>query len=132
MGHTLPRYSVLPASVRPGKLGPMLQWARYFLLILCALALVAGSTASFAASVSAAAPCAHEQDHAGHSAPQPHKHEGSGCLSCCLGACVAVPDLPPRASVGAAPFVAMPIRYWEADLSLPSRSIAPDLGPPRR
>src|SRR3954466_4888954 len=105
----------------------MRKWARYFLLILCTLALVSGSTASFAASF-AADPCAHEHD-AGGTAP--HKHHGAGCLSCCLGACVAIPDLPPRDAADLVTFSAMSIAYWEAALSLPSRSIAPDLGPPR-
>jgi hypothetical protein len=108
----------------------MRKWARYFLLILCTLALVGGSTGSFAAS-SAIDPCAHEHGdkHAGDTAP--HKHHGAGCLSCCLGACVAIPDLPPRAAADLVTFTALPIAYWEAALSLPGRSIAPDLGPPR-
>jgi hypothetical protein len=108
----------------------MRKWARYFLLILCTLALVGGSTASFAASF-AAEPCAHEHGnkHAGDTVP--HKHHGAGCLSCCPGACVAIPDLPPRDAADLVTFSTMSIAYWETDLSLPSRSIAPDLGPPR-
>lgn len=109
----------------------MRQWARYFLLILCTLALVGGSAVSFAASVTAAAPCDHEHSHGADTTPEPHKHHGGGCLSCCLGACVAIPDLPQRAAADLVPFTVLPILYWEVDLSLPSRSIAPDLGPPR-
>jgi hypothetical protein len=98
------------------------------LAILCMLALVSGSTASFAASV-AAAPCAHEHQHAGDATP--HKHHGAGCLSCCLGACVAVPDLPPRGAAIVVPLTPRIAAYWEPDFSLPGRSIVPDLGPPR-
>jgi hypothetical protein len=108
----------------------MQPWARYFLILLCTLALVAGSTVSFAASVSPAPSCAHEHGHADHPAPEPQKHHGAGCLSCCLGACVAIPDLPLRAEA-AVLFTALPVLYWETNLSLPSRVIAPDLGPPR-
>src|SRR4051794_14035739 len=109
----------------------MRQWTQYFLLVLCTLALVGGSTISFAASLSAVAPCAHEHTPAGDTAPQPHKHHSAGCLSCCLGACVAIPDVPSRAAAGLMPFTAVPAIYWEADISLSDRSIAPNLGPPR-
>jgi hypothetical protein len=107
----------------------MRQLARRFLLILCTLALVSGSTISFAASV-AAAPCLHEHSHQ-TGTPAHHDLHGAGCLSCCLGACTAIPDLPPRFTISAAAFTATPVNYWETDDSLSGRSIAPDLGPPR-
>jgi hypothetical protein len=109
----------------------MRPFARYFMLILCTLALVGGGTVSFAASVAAATPCAHEHSHPADTSPQPHKHHGAGCLACCLGACSAIPDLPHRASVGEVPFAATPVSYWETSSSLSSRSIAPDPAPPR-
>lgn len=109
----------------------MWRLARHFLIILSALALVSGSTMSFAASI-ASANCAHEHsEHGDAPGSQSHKHHGAGCLSCCLGACVAVPDLPSRTSVGMVPFAAIAVSYWEQAVSLSSRSIAPDPGPPR-
>jgi hypothetical protein len=108
----------------------MRQLARRFFLILCTFALMSGSTISFAASVTDA-PCAHEHsDHTG-TVPSHHDHHGAGCLACCLGACTAIPDLPPRLSLGAAAFSAQPVSYWETAVSLSERTIAPDLGPPR-
>jgi hypothetical protein len=106
----------------------MRPWARHVLLILCALALVSGSTMSLAASV-AAENCAHNHSHAPGS--QPHQHHDAGCLACCLGACVAVPGLPSRTALGAVSFSVTPVSYWEFGVSLSSRSIAPDPGPPR-
>jgi hypothetical protein len=107
----------------------MRHLARHFFLILCVLALVSGGTISFAAAV--ATPCPQEHsDHSG-SVPAHHDHHGAGCLACCLGACTAIPDLPPRFSLSAAAFTAKPVRYWETALSLSDRTIAPDLGPPR-
>jgi|SRR6516165_2889842 hypothetical protein len=107
----------------------MRRLARYCLVIVCTLALIGGSAVSFAASLSVN--CAREHSHAGDTSPDHHKHHGSGCLSCCLGACVAVPDLPPRTAAVVLPMKTLSIAYWERDFSLPSRSIPPDLGPPR-
>ncbi|MBN8873302.1 MAG: hypothetical protein J0H67_10735 [Rhodospirillales bacterium] len=116
----------------------MLQLVRKILLVICALAFVAAPTISFSpAAASAGAPCTHEpatgteSHHA--SAPSSHNdHHGAACLACCLGACTALPGLPPRVTVGSAAFTATPIAYWEGANTLASRSIAPDLGPPRR
>jgi hypothetical protein len=107
----------------------MLQLARRFLLILCMLALLGGSTISFAASA-AAATCADQHSHQ-TGTPAHHDHHGAGCLSCCLGACTAIPDLPPRLTIGAAAFTATPVSYWQTGVLLSGRSIAPDLGPPQ-
>lgn len=108
----------------------MRKWTRYFLSILCALALVGAGPVSFAASV-AAAPCVHEHAaaHAGNTASD--KHHDADCLSCCLGACVAVPSLPALAAGDMVTFAALPVTYQEIAVSFSSRSIAPDLGPPR-
>ena len=107
----------------------MRRLARYSLMIVCTLALIGGSTVSFAASLSVN--CAHEHSHSGDTSPDHHKHHGSGCLSCCLGACAAVPDLPPRTAAIMLSLTPRVIAYWEPDFSLPGRSITPDLGPPR-
>jgi hypothetical protein len=103
---------------------------RRFFLILCVFALAGGSTISFAAAVTDG-PCAHEHsDHTGN-LPAHHDHHGAGCLACCLGACTAIPDLPPRLSLSAAAFTAQSVSYWEIAVSLSDRAIPPDLGPPR-
>ena len=116
----------------------MRLWARRFLLLLCALALVSGSSMSFAAmpaSAIATSPAdAHPCGGSEHDAApdtKPHKDHGSRCLSCCLGACAAIPAVPDRSSVTTVLFAASTIRYWQTDRFLPSRSIAPDPGPPR-
>ena len=109
----------------------MRRLIRHFLLILSALALVSGSTVSFAASLTEA-PCSHAQSHDDGDADHgPSKHHGGSCLTCCLGACLALPDLPQRSTLGVIGFSAAKVRYWEISASLPNRSIAPDLGPPR-
>jgi hypothetical protein len=105
----------------------MRRLARNCFIIFCVFAFLGGTTMSFASSL--AAPCAHE--HGQHSGAPSHKHHGAGCLTCCLGACVAVPDLPPRTAAVVLPLNALTVAYWEPDFSLPSRSIPPDLGPPR-
>jgi hypothetical protein len=105
----------------------MRRLARHCFIIFCVFAFLSGSAMSFASSL--AAPCAHEHGH--HSGTPSHKHHGAGCLSCCLGACFAVPDLPPRTAAVMLPIEALPVAYWERYFSLPSRSIPPDLGPPR-
>jgi hypothetical protein len=109
----------------------MRRLARRFLMILCMLALVGSSTISFAASVTAIDPCAHEHGEHGGAVPSHHDHHGAGCLACCLGACTATADLPPRPFITVAAFVATAVIWWEAGISLTGRSIAPDLGPPR-
>jgi hypothetical protein len=96
-----------------------------FLAILCVLALVSASTASFAAPST----CAHEHSHAG--TQQEHHHHDGGCLACCLGACAAVPALPSPVSVSPVFFTKGSAAYWEQSARLDSRSIVPDLGPPR-
>ena len=115
----------------------MLQLVRKILLMVCALALVAAGTISFsAAAASAGAPCAHEhaagtESHHSGVPSSHHDHHGAACLACCLGACTALPGLPPRVTIAPALFAATPIAYWEAAETLASRSIAPGHGPPR-
>ena len=105
--------------------------ARRFFLILCALALIGGSTISFAATVTAAGPCAHEHSGQNGTAPAHPDHHGAECLACCLGACAAMPGLPPRTSLTEAAFSAKTVTWWETGTALSGRSIAPDPGPPR-
>ncbi|MBN8901394.1 MAG: hypothetical protein J0H19_03595 [Rhodospirillales bacterium] len=112
----------------------MLKFVQRFLLILYALALVGGSTISFAANASASEPCAHEHHQDAGAASHQHEHrQPAGCLTCCsMGACVAVPSLPPRTLAGDVRFSAMPVMYWDADVLFSGRSISPEPTPPKR
>ena len=109
----------------------MLRFVRRLLLIVCALALVAGSTISFAASpASANEPCADQHHHGVGS--QHSDHHPNGCLSCCsLGSCVAFPSLPPRTLAENVRFNAMPVMYWDAAVPLSGRSVTPEPTPPK-
>jgi hypothetical protein len=89
-----------------------------------------GSSAmSFAASL-VSEPCAHQHGDQPGSGPDHHKH-GAGCLACCLGACIAIPDLPPRTVLAATFFAGTSVSYWETEVCLNGRSIRPDPAPPR-
>ena len=107
----------------------MRRLARYCLMLLCVLALIGGSTMSFAASL-APEPCAPTHSDQPGSGPDHHKH-GAGCLACCLGACIAIPDLPPRTALAATFFTSARVSYWETQAWLNGRSIRPDPAPPR-
>jgi hypothetical protein len=109
----------------------MRRLARRFLVILCTLALVGGSTASLAASVTALHPCAHEHGDHGGTIPAHHDHHDAGCLACCLSACTVVADLPPHTFITIAGFAVEAVTYWETGVSLSGRSIVPDPAPPR-
>jgi di/tricarboxylate transporter len=105
--------------------------AKRLLMIFCTLALITGSTISFAASVTALSPCAHEHAERGDAVPAHHDHHCAGCLACCLGACSTAVGLPPPSFNSAAVFSATSVSYWETAVAFSGRSIAPDPGPPR-
>jgi hypothetical protein len=110
----------------------MRDYVRRLLLIVCALALVGGSALGFAiAPAQAAAPCAHEHNQGPGNASHHHDHGAPGCLLCCLGACAAIPDLPPRPVLSEAPVTVVAVIYWEFGTALAGRSIAPDPAPPK-
>jgi hypothetical protein len=52
-------------------------------------------------------------------------------MTCCLGAYIAIPDLPPSLLSAPVTFNQTQAVYWERLASLSSRSIRPDPGPPR-
>jgi hypothetical protein len=107
----------------------MRRLARYGLVILCVLALASSSTTSFAAATADGKPCTH--DHGANGTSHPHKHHGAGCLACCLGACLVIPDLPPRTFFAAVLFADTAVSYCESEALLDGRSIRPDPAPPR-
>jgi len=76
-------------------------------------------------------PCPHDhEDMPGSPHQHHHDHGAAACLCCCLGACMGIPDLPPR-QMAAAVFTASAIVYWENGTRLASRSIPPEPAPPR-
>lgn len=107
----------------------MRKLTRRLLLILCALAFFSGTTVGLATHPAAAGePCAGHQadDMAAH-----HHHKGGNCLTCCVGVCVAIPDLPPRPVSSIVPLTASTIAYWSSVVAISGRSITPDPAPPR-
>jgi hypothetical protein len=114
----------------------MRRLARRLLMILCALAVVGGSTIS----VAVATPCVHEHsasgrtvDHARNDggAPARHDNHGAGCLGCCVAACAAMAGLAPRPVINSPAFAGMAMTWWETGALRAGRSIEPDTGPPR-
>src|SRR6267378_3113634 len=113
----------------------MRRLATKFLLLLGALAFLAGAPVAYAVAPPAVVgqPCPHEHEHmpgTPHKHQHHHDHGAAACLCCCLGTCMGIPDLPPR-QMAAAVFTASAIVYWETGTRLASRSIPPDPGPPR-
>ena len=107
----------------------MRQLTRRLLLLLCALAFFSGTTVGLATHPAAAGePCAEHQadDSAAH-----HHHKDGNCLTCCVGVCVAMPDLPPRPLSSIVPLTANTVAYWSSVVAITGRSITPDPAPPR-
>jgi hypothetical protein len=113
----------------------MRRLAAKFLLLLGALAFLAGAPVAYAVAPPTVAgqPCPHEHEHmpgTPHKHQHRHDHGAAACLCCCLGTCMGIPDLPPRQMADAV-FTASAIVYWETGTRLASRSIPPDPAPPR-
>jgi hypothetical protein len=112
--------------------------ATKFLLLLGAMAFLAGASVAYAVMPLAVAgePCPHEHEHMPGPAHPKHQHQhqhndgAAACLCCCLGACMGIPDLPPR-QMAEAVLTASTIVYWDNGARLASRSIPPDPAPPR-
>jgi hypothetical protein len=112
----------------------MRRLATQFLLLLGALAFLAGAPVAYAVTPPGVAgePCPHEHEHMPGPAQPKHHHDhgAAACLCCCLGACMGIPDLPPR-EMAAAVFTASTIVYWDNGTPLGGRTIRPDPAPPR-
>jgi hypothetical protein len=109
----------------------MRGFVRRLLLIVTALALVSGSVVAVAAPPAGAEQsCAHGDD---QGSPQHHRDraDGTGCLVCCLAACVGVPSMPSQPLLSVAPIAAVRISYWFGHRALAGRNIPPDPAPPR-
>jgi hypothetical protein len=113
----------------------MRDLARRLLFLVCALAFFSGATIGLAMhGASAGEPCSEHHDAGDHddTGTAPHHHDGKGnCLTCCMGVCVAVPDLPPRLSMTLAPMSVGRIAYWDRSEAISGRTIPPDPIPPR-
>lgn len=111
----------------------MRDMARRFLFLLCAVAFFTGATVGLAVhGASANEPCAEHQMNDGHA---DHHHDGDAkgnCLTCCMGLCVAIPDLPPRFFSATVPMTAAKVAYWDRGSGIAGRTIPPDLIPPIR
>jgi hypothetical protein len=109
----------------------MRDLARRFLFMFCAVAFFTGATVGLAVhGASAGEPCLEHQANDGHAG---HHHDGKGnCLTCCMGVCVAIPDLPPRFFSAIAPLTAAKVAYWDHGSGIAGRTIPPDPIPPRR
>lgn len=118
----------------------MQVFARRLVVILAVLAFEAGLPLALAMPPAlAAGPCPHEHhditaehtQHNHHVPPkQQHRHGAAGCLCCCVGACVAVPDLV-KSTVVAIRFTTATVVYAETAITLAGRSLRPDPAPPR-
>src|SRR5207249_897700 len=121
---------LLPTTSGRASFWSMRRLATQFLLLLGALAFLAGAPVAYAVAPPALAgePCPDEHDHM-PGAPHKHHHDhgAAACLCCCLGACMGIPGLPPP-QMAAAVFTASTIVYWENGRRLASRSIPPEIG----
>jgi hypothetical protein len=106
---------------------------RAFLMFVVIAFIGAGALASASPVQMAGEPCPHERGpmHGDHQ-PKPHSHDSgpAGCLTCCLAACIVVPNLPPALVAARTPIVAL-IVYSRATPSLTGLSLVPDPAPPR-
>lgn len=100
------------------------------LAILSVLALVIGGAVGPAMPALAQTPCAHHS-HDPSAPKHHHDHQSSGCLTCCLGACAAIPDLPSPVLVSEPGFARRIAMWWPPDAALDGRSVLPDPDPPR-
>lgn len=80
---------------------------------------------------SAGEPCLEHQATDSH-AGQSHDSSKGNCLTCCMGLCVAIPDLPRRFFSAVAPLTASKVAYWDSSGGIAGRTIPPDPIPPRR
>jgi hypothetical protein len=111
------------------------RFLRRAVLVLVSIAFIgAGALASASPVPMAGEPCPHEHGlmHE-HQQPKPHSLDpgAAGCLSCCLAACIGVPNLPPQTIAAPTPFRVTQIVYSRAQLPLAGRSIRPEPAPPR-
>ena len=133
-GRGLTNFSVT-AMFAPVMAVVLKRFLRRAFLVLVTIAFIgAGALASASPAPMAAEPCPHEHGQIGeHQHPNPHSHDpgAAGCLSCCLAACIVVPNLPPQTIAAPTPFRATQILYSSAHLPLAGRSIRPEPAPPR-
>jgi hypothetical protein len=120
-------------SQRPplSRLRRMRDLTRRFLFLLFAVVFFTGAAAGLAVHGAAAGEsCAEHHDDTGNAA---HHHDGAegNCLTCCMGICVAIPDLPPRFFSMIVPMTTAKVAYWDRGTGIAGRTIPPDPIPPR-
>lgn len=113
----------------------MRRFLRRAFLVQVTLAFIGAGALAAASPVSIVGePCPHEHGlMREHHQPNPHSHDpgAAGCLSCCLAACIGVPNLPPQTIAAPTPFRVTHIVYSRATPSLTGLSLVPDPAPPR-
>jgi hypothetical protein len=115
------------------------KFARHLILWLAVLAFAGAMPSALAVpSVLAGEPCPHDHDQVAsgythrHHSPQQHRHGSNAvtCVCCCIGAFLAIPDIPRSAGLRAV-FAASGIIYPESSAALAGRSPRPEPAPPR-
>lgn len=109
---------------------------RRLVILLVALAFIAGGAGGFAVPIAAAAdPCMDEpasgQTHHSQKLPtKPGKQDSTRtCQQCCFGICVSVPNF--QTTMIIEPVAVTSIAYWDTARFGIGRSIKPEHGPPR-
>ena len=126
----------LTARQEKTSVSAMRSLLRRMVVLLVALAFIAGGVSGVAVPVALAAePCMQEHaeghGHAGQKPPPtPQKQDSTRtCQQCCLGICVSVPNVPTAMTI--APVAVTSIAYWDTARFGIGRSIKPQHGPPR-
>lgn len=108
----------------------MREVVRRLLLLLCVFAFIGGTTTGIVMQ-----PAAAGESCAGHQTDgkTDHHHgmKNGHCLTCCVGACVAIPDFLAHSVSSVAPLWLGTVTYPVYDTSISGRSVAPDLDPPK-
>lgn len=102
------------------------------LTILCVAALLGSGAMSAAMAGMSGQQCLHEHGEHPGSQPHHHDHHETGCLACCLSACAAMPNPASPPATNPRTVRTVGTLYWVFEIPLASRSIPPDLAPPRR
>ena len=108
----------------------MHEVARRLLLTLCAIAFIGGTMIGIAMH-----PAAAGETCAGHRTDGKTDHhrgmKNGNCVACCVGACVAIPDLQSRGVSNVVPRRPATVAYSVYGVTISGRSVMPDADPPK-